>query len=156
MNNEGGPNFEALPPQPVEAPSESAEAGPAQVEQQHPSAPEAGAGKRAPQPGSTSSDLTKLVQQATAPAAVPADQAAAGQVSSATDDLTADDSDLIEKEWVEKAKSIIAKTQDDPHLQKSQMSKAKADYIQKRFKKIIKTDDPLDTAQGRTSDTVAA
>lgn len=55
-------------------------------------------------------------------------------------DLTADDSDLIEKEWVQKAKQIIAATKDDPHKQTREISHMKADYIQKRYSKIIKTE----------------
>lgn len=52
----------------------------------------------------------------------------------------ADDVDLIEKEWVDKAKAIVEATQDDPRKQKSEMSKVKAEYIQKRFNKTIKVD----------------
>ena len=55
--------------------------------------------------------------------------------------LTAADSDLIEKEWIVKAKDIVAKTQDDPYHQKKEISKVKAEYIQKRFNKTLKTDD---------------
>lgn len=51
------------------------------------------------------------------------------------------DSDHIEKEWVDKAKAIIQRTQSDPYLQKDQMSRIKAEYIQKRFNKTIKTDE---------------
>jgi hypothetical protein len=53
----------------------------------------------------------------------------------------AQDSDRIEQEWVDKAKAIIQRTQDDPYLQKDQMSRIKAEYIQKRFNKTIKTDE---------------
>lgn len=53
----------------------------------------------------------------------------------------AQDSDHIEQEWVDKAKAIIRRTQDDPYLQKDQMSRIKAEYIQKRFNKTIKTDE---------------
>jgi hypothetical protein len=55
----------------------------------------------------------------------------------------ASDTDRIEKQWVEKAKTILAKTKDDPFEQKSQMSKVKADYIKNRFNKTIKTDDAV-------------
>jgi hypothetical protein len=56
--------------------------------------------------------------------------------------LVADDVDLIEKEWVDRAKAIVEATQDDPHKQKSEISKVKAEYIQKRFNKTIKVDTP--------------
>lgn len=50
----------------------------------------------------------------------------------------ADDTDLIEKEWVIKAKEIVAKTSHDPHLQNREMNKFKADYLKKRYNKDIK------------------
>lgn len=53
----------------------------------------------------------------------------------------ADDSERIEPVWVDKAKEIIARTHSDPYLQKSEMSRVKAEYIQKRFNKQIKTDE---------------
>jgi len=53
----------------------------------------------------------------------------------------AKDSDRIEQEWVDKAKAIVNHTKDDPYLQKDQMSRIKAEYIQKRFNKTIKTDE---------------
>jgi hypothetical protein len=55
--------------------------------------------------------------------------------------LQAQDTDLIEKEWVLRAKSIVAQTQDDPFKQKNEMSKIKADYIKKRFNKTIPLED---------------
>jgi hypothetical protein len=53
----------------------------------------------------------------------------------------AKESDRIEPEWVDKAKAVISQTKDDPYKQKNEMSKIKADYIQKRFNKQIKTDE---------------
>lgn len=53
------------------------------------------------------------------------------------------DTDRIEKEWIDKAKAIVAKTQDDPYEQKKEMSKVKAEYIKKRFNKSIPTDDTV-------------
>jgi hypothetical protein len=50
----------------------------------------------------------------------------------------ADDVDLIEKEWVHRAKALVAKTKDNPHEQNKEMSKFKADYIKKRYNKEIK------------------
>lgn len=45
----------------------------------------------------------------------------------------ANDDDLIEKEWVDKAKKIVAETRDDPHLQDEKVNKLQADYLKKRF-----------------------
>jgi hypothetical protein len=50
----------------------------------------------------------------------------------------ADDADLIEKEWVEKAKEIVERTRSDPFMQNIEMNKVKADYIKKRYNKDIK------------------
>lgn len=52
--------------------------------------------------------------------------------------LPADDVDLIEKEWVEKAKEVVGATRGDPHAQNNEMNKIKADYIKKRYNKDIK------------------
>lgn len=50
----------------------------------------------------------------------------------------AEDNDLIEKEWVTKAKQLIEKTRDDPYLQSQELTNFKADYMQKRYNKVIK------------------
>lgn len=67
--------------------------------------------------------------------------------SVSTDDgdggLTAAEIDRIEKEWVDKAKSIVARTHDDPFEQNNEMSKVKAEYIKKRFNRTIPTDDTV-------------
>lgn len=98
-------------------------------------------GKRAPvasPPISPQSDM---------PVAGPITVPATYQTSKPSDDtssgLTAAEIDRIEKEWIDKAKSIVAKTSDDPFEQNSEMSKVKADYIKKRFNKTIPTDDTV-------------
>lgn len=48
------------------------------------------------------------------------------------------DVDLIEQEWVSRAKRIVEQTREDPHMQNKEMSKFKADYIKKRYNKDIK------------------
>jgi len=53
----------------------------------------------------------------------------------------ADDVDLIEKEWVEKAKQIVAQTRHDPYLQNREMNRMKADYMKKRYGKDIKLEE---------------
>lgn len=50
----------------------------------------------------------------------------------------ADDTDLIEKEWVDKAKHIVNQTKHDPHKQNKEMNIMKADYLKKRYNKDIK------------------
>ena len=71
----------------------------------------------------------------------PIDPAMQQQTTGASDDQTtmiADDADLIEKEWVTKAKAIVAQTKDDPHTQNREMNKVKADYLKKRYNKDLK------------------
>lgn len=65
---------------------------------------------------------------ASAPASTPADE----------NPVVAADEDLIEKEWVEKAKQVIAQTKHDPYLQEQAVSKLQADYLQKRYSKTVK------------------
>lgn len=55
-----------------------------------------------------------------------------------TNPAYAADEDLIEKEWVEKARKVIAETKHDPHLQEAEVSKLQADYLQKRYGKTVK------------------
>jgi len=52
----------------------------------------------------------------------------------------AEDSDLIEKEWVEKAKAIVEKTRRDPFTQSLELNQLKTDYLQKRYGKKVETD----------------
>lgn len=52
--------------------------------------------------------------------------------------LVASDEDLIEMEWVNKAKKIINDTKSDPYLQEREVSKLQASYLQKRYSKEVK------------------
>jgi hypothetical protein len=47
--------------------------------------------------------------------------------------LVANDDDLIEKEWVDKAKKIVAETKDDPYQREEAVNKLQVDYIKKRY-----------------------
>lgn len=49
-----------------------------------------------------------------------------------------DDQDLIEKEWVNKAKAIVDHTRNDPHKQAEELTLFRADYMKKRYDKHIK------------------
>lgn len=55
--------------------------------------------------------------------------------------VAADDADLIEKEWVVKAKQIVSANREDPYAQTKEMSKFKADYLKKRYNKDLKVED---------------
>jgi hypothetical protein len=51
--------------------------------------------------------------------------------------LVAADEDLIEKEWVDKAKKIIEVTKDDPYRREQEVGKLQADYLRKRYGKEL-------------------
>lgn len=57
------------------------------------------------------------------------------QIKVITDDLPADDIDLIEKAWVVKAKAIVNETKGNPNEQSSEIEKIRNDYQSKRFNK---------------------
>lgn len=73
---------------------------------------------------------------ASAPQAIPNNAA----LGTAAAPAVADDLDLIEKEWVDKAKAIVAQTRTDPYAQNKEMNRFKADYLQKRYNKNIKVE----------------
>lgn len=54
-----------------------------------------------------------------------------------TTPLVAADEDLIEKEWVDKAKEIIEQTRDDPHARTQKVNELQRDYLQKRYGKVV-------------------
>lgn len=62
------------------------------------------------------------------------------QPSAATDDghpQIAEDVDVIEKEWVDKAKQIVDATKDDPRAQERKVSELQSVYLKKRYGKDI-------------------
>ena len=83
----------------------------------------------------------------TVPATTPVTTDEPAKTTVKTDDSAgspaiADDIDVIEKEWVDKAKNIVEKNKQDPHKQNKEVSVLKADYMKKRYGKEIKlTDD---------------
>lgn len=56
-----------------------------------------------------------------------------------TDDspTVAGDEDVIEKEWVDKAKKIILETKDDPFGRSSRVNELQKDYLRKRYNKEL-------------------
>lgn len=131
MNNGNSPNpnlnlpppvAEQLPPMPAAMP----ETAPQHTEKRPVAAPEA-----APAPLPTS------IPAAIIPTPINSQQSDVSNTTSSTP-VIADDADLIEKEWVVKAKEIVAKTKDDPYNQNKEMNVVKADYMHKRYNKTIK------------------
>lgn len=78
------------------------------------------------------------VQQAVGQQAAPQPTAQAHAAPMVPLPQIADDADLIEKEWVIKAKHIVEQTAQDPYLQNKEISKVKADYLKKRYNKDLK------------------
>lgn len=60
--------------------------------------------------------------------------------SSSQSSLKAEDVDVIEKVWVDKAKKVINDTRNDPRQQNIEISKVKADYLKSRFSKNLVKD----------------
>ncbi len=83
------------------------------------------------QPGQSMSSSPPPIQPMAQPATIPVP-------ISPDSPADAQDNDLIEVEWVNKAKAIVDKTREDPHSQNKEINKFKADYIKKRYNKEIK------------------
>lgn len=67
---------------------------------------------------------------------VPADDSATTTAITDVPDTAADD-DLIEKEWVNKAKHIIAQTVDDPRAREEAVAQLQREYLRKRYGKEL-------------------
>ncbi len=126
QNNQEAPTADV---QPVEYVAPLPEVAPnTRPEQSHESAPQG-------------SSLQPIV-----PVATPLQVMPQPMQSSQVDDLTAtspdpviaDDVDVIEKEWVDKAKKIVSATKEDPYTQEREVSKLQADYLSKRYNKNLK------------------
>lgn len=63
------------------------------------------------------------------------DSASQGAVADAP--LVANDDDLIEKEWVDKAKKIVSETKDDPYRREAEVGKLQVEYLRKRYGKEL-------------------
>jgi hypothetical protein len=90
-----------------------------------------------PQGGANSTPVMALPQLPTLPAPIPTTDPVAVN-SSSPGPLLAADEDLVEKEWVDKAKRIVAQTKNDPFNQEKEVSKLQADYLKKRYGKELK------------------
>lgn len=64
------------------------------------------------------------------PAAVPLPQAVAAPAD--------EPSDVLDEQWVQKAKDIVERTKGDPFQATQELSKMKADYLKARFNKDTK------------------
>ncbi len=129
------PTYETNPPAAeLPAPVGGTVSSPEQAGGQYVASPEG-----QPSPGPAVSAPTTSHDPLAVPAPAPPVTAGA-QPAPVTDDasMIADDADLIEKEWVIRAKSILAQTHIDPFLQNKEINKMKAEYIKKRYNKDVK------------------
>jgi hypothetical protein len=143
-DNTSGPNGMNLPPQPMsETPmaETAAPSGlqPANNETGNPVRAEAAPAPAAPPPAAAMTWLPPPPTVAVQPAGQPG-SADAGQAAVPVPDA-ADDGDVIEKEWVLKAKQIVDQTKQDPHKQTKELHKFRAEYMKKRYNKVI---EPVD------------
>lgn len=104
-------------PQPV-----SQESGPQQYEKQKTQALETGSPAINSQPPTSASQSQVSLPQGSTVSG-----------GSSANPQIADDVDLIEKEWVERAKRIVEQTKSDPHKQSEELHATKDDYQMKRF-----------------------
>lgn len=107
-----------------------------------PAAPEQRNAPGARMPADPATAATPVAPQAAPPMASADEPATAPASQVAGAPAIADDVDLIEKEWVDKAKQIIERTGNEPFEQKQEMDRLKADYLQKRYNKVVKADNP--------------
>lgn len=63
----------------------------------------------------------------------PPDDPVAAVIQQKTANLTADDVDLIEKEWVDVVDDTIEKTKDDPEIEERAQQELNKAYLKKRF-----------------------
>lgn len=71
------------------------------------------------------------------PPPVQTDDTTSTSVVSDDTPLIANDDDLIEREWVHKAKKIISDTKDDPYRREQEVGKLQSDYLLKRYGKEL-------------------
>ena len=85
------------------------------------------------------SSQAPLVQIPTLPAPVADNTIVADpqQVDDTALPIVAADEDLIEKEWVAKAKEVIASTRDDPYKREQEVKKLQLEYVRKRYGREI-------------------
>lgn len=133
----GSPTPEAIPPSVEQTP-----AAPSMPEQVPPT-PERH-GEQLPSPEATRASAGLALPPIQPP--VVSDDATYNQAKKAkvakaklgtTPDL-AEDVDMIEMAWVNKAKEIIDHTKDDPHAQEAQVEQLQRDYLKKRYGKEMK------------------
>lgn len=89
------------------------------------------------QKGETSSIMDDVSYTTSLPTPVINDPTVDDSITIGDAPLVASDDDLIEKEWVEKAKQIVEETRDNPHQREEAVNKLQGDYLKKRYGKEL-------------------
>jgi len=95
--------------------------------------------EKKPELGAASSDVGSTTALPVSASTVVDDATAVIPTSDDGTPTTAADADLIEKEWVDKAKKIVAQTKDNPHKREADVGKLSRTYLKERFNKDIKS-----------------
>ncbi|MCL2037825.1 hypothetical protein FWG95_02370 [Candidatus Saccharibacteria bacterium] len=89
-------------------------------------------------PGQSGGSITQQpVLSTPQPVVVPSTTTTSDDSTTTTSPASAADEDLIEKEWVDKAKQVVKATRDDPHEQAKQVAELMRDYVKKRYGKVV-------------------
>ncbi len=133
------PNSNLTMPNPELPPPPRPEAGPSVTPENRPASAET-AGVAAELPPVPAAPASLPIPASPLPVPDPAAVAQTQPQAAPLTDLpdVAEDNDLIEQEWVNKAKEIVERTRSDPHAQNKEINKVKADYIRKRYNREIK------------------
>ena len=131
-------NIEAPIPSPAESGGEQI-LNPDQKTGEVPASPETSTGVKQPTTTSTALQTTDDLMAQVAESHTSSANLAKPAPESVVNKLP-DDGDLIEKEWVEKAKQIVEKNRDDPYKQSEELNVFRADYMKQRYNKDIKVD----------------
>jgi hypothetical protein len=97
-----------------------------------------GMAEKAPQPGASSVAMPPITLLLPPTGPTDNSQPAVPPAQPAINATVVDDGDLIEKEWVNKAKQIVEANRNDPYKQSEELTVFKADYMKKRYDKNIK------------------
>ncbi|MGB4957684.1 MAG: hypothetical protein WBO49_04490 [Candidatus Saccharimonas sp.] len=93
--------------------------------------------EKVPEVGQVQAEISQLAMPSLPVPVLAAPTIAAQDQANSATPLAASDDDLIEKEWVDKAKSIIATTKDDPYRREREINKLQIEYIRKRYGRTI-------------------
>lgn len=63
-----------------------------------------------------------------------------GDSTGSSNPTVAADDDLMEKEWVDRSKQVIAETKGDPYRREKEVNKLQIDYLKKRYGKELGKD----------------